>query len=347
MQNRKNLILCLTSLLLFILIACNFPVRQLPGGFRIRPSINDLPGRLDSESWVGWIRRLSGEEPVTVGGEPVTIQTRYNYAMFTGQPNARAFEYTLEQVLQWVPAGQVEIDEYPYTDAERTYTWKNLIVTLPGTTRPQEVVILSAHLDSIVVKEGNAMEYAPGANDNGTGVATLFESIRLLKDYDFARTIRMIYFTGEESGLAGSRAYVADHDLQGVIGGLNLDMFGYDSNGDRCLELHAGTLPAASSTAASFMSTAQENNIAFSYDLLTTGATDRSDHTTFWQKGVGVTSIIENFFDDNLPGGCVGVDGNPYYHRPSDTVEHINQPYAFDIARTAILTTARLAEPIP
>ena len=131
--------------------------------------------------------------------------------MFTGQPDARAFDYVLEQVRQWVPAGQIEVDEYPYTDAERTYTWKNLVVTLPGTTRREEVVVLSAHLDSIVVREGNALQGAPGADDNAVGAAVLLEAVRIFSRQSFERTIRIIFFTGEEQNAAGSRAYVADH----------------------------------------------------------------------------------------------------------------------------------------
>lgn len=333
--------------LTLILFACNFPLRQvgpltIPG----KPVIPDLAERFQKDGFLRWIRQLSGAEPVVIGGQPTLITTRYNYAMFTGQENARAFDYVLEQVRKWVPESAIEIDEYAYFDAERTYTWKNLIVTLPGKQLPNEVVVLSAHLDSVVVREGNALQAAPGANDNAVGAAVLIEAARLLSAYPFERTVRLIWFTGEESSLAGSRAYVQDHATEDIVGMINLDMFGYDSNNDRCFELHIGTVPGADAVGAAFIQTIKEQGINLTWDYLTYQATDRSDHLPFWEADVPAITVIENFFDNNLAGGCAGVDGTPYYHLPGDTYDHINLDYAFDIARAALLTAAKLAGPV-
>lgn len=330
-------------ILLVIQFACNLPIRSLPFN---RPTLPDLLASTNQEEWAGWIRRLSGAETVIIAGEPALITTRYNYAMFTGQPNARAFDYILEQASALAPQGQIEIDPYPYTDAERTYTWNNLIVTLPGNTRPQESILLTAHLDSIVTRRGNALEAAPGADDNATGVATLLEGLRLFPRYRFERSIRLVFFSGEELGLAGSRAYLQDHDTSGMVGVINLDMFGYDSNGDRCFEVHVGTLPNSDIIGRSFTDTIQTFGLNLRYDYLTSGATDRSDHTAFWEKNVGAITAVQNFFDDKLPDGCLDVDGTPYYHKPEDTIEKLNLSYGFDIARAALLTTARLAGPL-
>ncbi|NPV77549.1 MAG: Zn-dependent exopeptidase M28 [Anaerolineae bacterium] len=348
MQTRKRIpLLTILLIVLLVQLACNFPVRQvgplsLPG----RPTLPDLAARFQADNYAGWIRKLSGAEPVQIGGQPALITTRYSYAMFTGQENARAFDFVLEQVRQWVPEDQIEVDEYPYADAERTYTWKNLIVTLPGATLPNEVIVLSAHLDSVVVREGNALEAAPGANDNAVGVAALMEAARLFPAYRFERTIRLIWFTGEESNAAGSRAYVQDHPTDNIVAMLNLDMFGYDSNNDRCFELHVGVNPAADAVGQAFVQTIQQEGLDLRFDYLTAQATDRSDHIAFWEVNVPAITVIENFFENNLPGGCVGVDGTPFYHRPGDTFETINLPFAFDIARAALLTVARLAGPL-
>lgn len=336
----------LTVLLVLLLaqLACNFPVKQVgPVIIAARPTIPDLLARFQIENYAGWIRKLSGAEPVEIAGETTVITTRYSYAMFTGQPNARAFDFVLEQVRQWATEDQIEINEYPYTDAEHTYTWKNLILTLPGTTRPNEVVALTAHLDSIVVREGNALEAAPGADDNAVGAAALLEAARLFSQYRFERTIRIIWFTGEESNSAGSRAYIQRHTVNDMVALINLDMFGYDSDGDRCFEMHVGENPASDAIGQAFRQTITEQGIDLRYDYLTSQATDRSDHAPFWEVGVPAISIIENFFENNLPDGCQGVDGTPFYHRPGDVFDTINLPYAFDIARTALVTTAHLA----
>src|SRR5207302_4662143 len=67
---------------------------------------------------------------------------------------------------------------------------RNIEVTVPGTTRPQEIVVIGAHYDSV--------RGAPGANDNGTGVAAVLELARMFKDVKPARTVRFVMFVNEE-----------------------------------------------------------------------------------------------------------------------------------------------------
>lgn len=80
----------------------------------------------------------------------------------------------------------------------------NTIAEIPGTVWPDEVVIVSAHLDSW---NGPG---SLGVVDNGTGSAVTLEAARLLAAVGAnpKRTIRFILWTGEEQGLLGSRAYV-------------------------------------------------------------------------------------------------------------------------------------------
>ncbi len=80
----------------------------------------------------------------------------------------------------------------------------NTIAEIPGTTHPDEVVIVSAHLDSW---DG---PMSLGTTDNGTGSAVVLEAARLLAAAGAKpdRTIRFVLWTGEEQGLLGSRAYV-------------------------------------------------------------------------------------------------------------------------------------------
>lgn len=81
----------------------------------------------------------------------------------------------------------------------------NTIATIPGKSRPEEYVMLSAHLDS--------WDGAQGATDNGTGTILMMEVARLIKKYspDNDRTIIIGHWGSEEQGLNGSRAYVMDH----------------------------------------------------------------------------------------------------------------------------------------
>jgi leucyl aminopeptidase len=335
----------LSFVLLLTLSACSFPYQSIgPFGLQ-QPVADDLFQRTRPEAWFDWIEKLSGAEPVILDGESVLITSRASTAMFTGLENAQAFDYVHQQVLTWVPPSQVEVDEF--TAPNGVETWRNLIVTLPGITKPDEVVLLTGHLDSTAIKDSDILQLAPGADDNGTGTATLLEAVRLLRDYRFERTLRIIFFTGEEDGLVGSQAYLEDHSTEGMQGVLNLDMFGYDGDGDRCFELHVGTLPGSDAIAQEFIRSIDRYQINLNYDYLTGEATNRSDHASFWNKGIPAILVIENLFENNLTGGCQGLDFTPNYHSGSDTADTINVGYGFDIARAALVTIAEMARPLP
>jgi carboxypeptidase Q len=81
----------------------------------------------------------------------------------------------------------------------------NTLAEIPGTDKRGEVVMLGAHLDS--------WHAATGATDNAAGSAVAMEAMRILRALDVRprRTIRIALWSGEEQGLLGSRAYVAEH----------------------------------------------------------------------------------------------------------------------------------------
>jgi len=81
----------------------------------------------------------------------------------------------------------------------------NVIAEIPGSEKPNEVVIVAGHLDS--------WHPATGAQDNGTGASTVIEVARAVKSLNRPprRTMRFILFGGEEQGLLGSTAYVRHH----------------------------------------------------------------------------------------------------------------------------------------
>ena len=84
-------------------------------------------------------------------------------------------------------------------------TVHNTIGEIPGSDKPDEVVIVGAHLDS--------WDLGQGTTDNGTGTCAVLETARTLMRAGVKprRTIRFCLFTGEEQGLHGSRAYVQQH----------------------------------------------------------------------------------------------------------------------------------------
>lgn len=97
--------------------------------------------------------------------------------------------------------------------------YRNVVARIPGTERPEEIVLLGAHLDSF--------DGATGAADNGAGVATMMEAMRLLAAAGARprRTIMMVAFGAEENGLKGASAFAQRHaaQLPGVVMMLNRD----------------------------------------------------------------------------------------------------------------------------
>lgn len=84
----------------------------------------------------------------------------------------------------------------------------NTVGEIRGSEKPNEVVLLGAHLDS--------WDLATGGTDNGTGAIAVLEAARIIKASGVKpkRTIRFVLFTGEEEGLFGSQAYVASHQRE-------------------------------------------------------------------------------------------------------------------------------------
>ena len=74
-----------------------------------------------------------------------------------------------------------------------------------GTERPNDVVIIQGHIDSRVTDVMNATADAPGANDDGSGVAAVMEAARVLSKHKFPGTIVYAALSGEEQGLTAAR----------------------------------------------------------------------------------------------------------------------------------------------
>ncbi len=120
----------------------------------------------------------------------------------------------------------------------------NIIGRIPGTTKPDEYVILSAHFDS--------WDGASGATDNGTGTVTMLEAMRILKQVlpKPQRTILIGLWAGEELGLVGSRVFTEDHPE--VMKGLQA-IFNQDAGTGRVTRIGASGLPDAAKHLSSWI----------------------------------------------------------------------------------------------
>ncbi len=117
----------------------------------------------------------------------------------------------------------------------------NVVGEVPGSERPDEVVLLGAHLDS--------WDLGTGAIDDGAGVGIVAEAARAIAALPRAprRTVRVVLFADEESGGSGARAYAAAHraELDRHVAALEMDL-----GTDRVYRIDAEGGPEAASFAA-------------------------------------------------------------------------------------------------
>lgn len=152
-----------------------------------------------SEKWYGLLNMGATNREYQKGTVPTAYLAKENYTL----------------LWRLLDAGQTKPDQPPKPlqaeiNMESTFSGTpaevyNTVAEIPGSEKPDEVVIIGAHLDS--------WDLGTGATDNGTGSTAVLEAARALKKLGVRpkRTIRFVLFTGEEQGLNGSKAYVKQH----------------------------------------------------------------------------------------------------------------------------------------
>src|SRR6059058_4098118 len=101
-------------------------------------------------------------------------------------------------------------------------TITNVIATLKGTASPERFYVITGHLDSRVTDVLNFTSDAPGADDDGSGVAVVLELARVFATHQFPGTLVLATVAGEEQGLYGSahmaaQMAAAGNDVQGMF----------------------------------------------------------------------------------------------------------------------------------
>ena len=170
---------------------------------------------------------MAGVQEANVRGTITSLAaffTRYHTTQ-TGQDSANWIRN------QWAgyASGRPDVTVQLFAHPTATTPQPSVILTIPGTTLPSEVVVLGAHQDSIA--DGGATGRAPGADDDASGVASLSEVIRvaIANGYRPQRTVKFMAYAAEEVGLRGSAEIAAQHRSANVnvVGVLQLDMTNY------------------------------------------------------------------------------------------------------------------------
>ena len=228
----------------------------------------------------------------------------------------------------------------------------NLSIIRPGAQTPENILLVGAHYDSVAG--------SPGADDNGSAVATALEIARIFASYPTDKSLQVVFFDQEEfqpvgAGLLGSNAFVNEPThLDGLEGAVILEMLGYACYEAGCQTYPSGLEQQNLPTTGDFIGVIGDTDHP---ELLAAFATDgedatlsplravtlpvpigilpfmpdlfRSDHAPFWLKGIGAVMVTDtaNF-------------RNPNYHQDSDTVESLDMDF---LEQTAQYVTNRVA----
>ncbi len=251
------------------------------------------------------------------------FQTRYSYT-----DSCRACSEWLYEKLS-----SYELSPQFHEYLHQGCTWVNVVGTLRGLRRPSEIVILCGHYDSISEDPYN---FAPGANDNGTGTAAIVEIARVFSNYDFDRTVRFILFSGEEQGLVGSHEYAEEARAAGenIFWVFNIDMVGYMPSQPWVVDIR--TDYPSEELADTFIAVGERYTSLMGNKVLMPDAP--SDQRSFWEFGYqGIW-------------GRGGGDYEAYKHTTADTIGNLDLDYLTEVTRMFAAGTLELgpiAAPVP
>jgi Zn-dependent M28 family amino/carboxypeptidase len=192
--------------------------------------------------------------------------------------------------------------------------------------RSSEVVVVGAHLDTV--------PGTPGADDNASGSAAVLLVARALAGLRCERRVEFVHFDGEETGMRGSAAYVADlRPRNRVVAALVFDVVGYDSDGDGRMLIHAGTGERSQALVPAFLAAVRASGAAISPRVLRRRSYRTSDAVRFWDAGLPALYLTENFFGD----------WNRDFHTLRDDLSQLNPRFGAAIATAAAHAVARWA----
>ncbi|MFC1572300.1 M28 family peptidase [Candidatus Eisenbacteria bacterium] len=225
-------------------------------------------------------------------------------------------------ILRTIDAGDAWEDRDHTIDAG----WVNVEATMTGSSYPEEEVLLVGHFDSV---SEISMELAPGADDNGSGIAVIHEVARAMRWIPWERTIRFVCFSGEEQGKYGSYAYVAQAVNEGrqIVAAFNLDSVGWNDTYFRIFSNEtSGWLGDLADAAAAEYAPGLPTYHWFCPDCTW------SDHYPFWVAGFDAICGIETW--EPAP---------PQHHSTADTLGLLDIPLIVDVTKISIATIATVA----
>lgn len=228
---------------------------------------------------------------------------------------------------------------------------KNIVAVLPprANASSKRVFIITAHYDTAARREPSwnpLATTAPGANNNGTGVAAMLEIARLLSRYEYDHELRFVALGGEELGFLGSRFYVRNASTMAgnndagdtvrvrepIVCVFNLDMFGFNWRSD-LVEI-VGNNDSAWISRALIIANSWYN-IGLKIRRTQDEFVDISSHKSFWDNGYNAVTLTES----STPWrDSQNYDANTFYHTSADTADKVNFRLVRKVTQLVLVT---------
>tara|TARA_B110000046_G_scaffold185705_1_gene228721 strand:- start:8538 stop:9593 length:1056 start_codon:yes stop_codon:yes gene_type:complete len=199
---------------------------------------------------------------------------------------------------------------------------ENVVAFIKGTEKPDEIVVISAHLDHEGVKDG---EIYNGADDDGSGTVAILEIAQAFQMAAKAgkgpkRSILFLHVTGEEKGLLGSEYYTENplFPLANTVCDLNIDMVGRIDDRHKA-DPNYVYLIGSDKLSTELHNLSEEMNKKYTNINLDYKYNDENDPNRFYYR-----SDHYNFAKHNIPIIFYFNGTHADYHRPSDTPDKIN-----------------------
>lgn len=193
------------------------------------------------------VTQISRDSLLSYTTKLVSFHSRHNLTVRGAKDRGlwAAAEWAKVKMEQVAPAygGRLKVDILTYSaggTGERLSKKMELpvvVATIKGADSDSRVVLVSAHLDSRAENNNDPDVFAPGANDDGSGVSAILEMVRLLSGIQPLATIKLMLVSGEEHGLYGAKfmAELAKSEGWNVVGMLNNDMIGNSGSSETML----------------------------------------------------------------------------------------------------------------
>ena len=251
----------------------------------------------------------------------------------TGEPGQKkAVEYLKNfYVSQKIPSAIGGDDYYQEVSAEwlnknskrgKLKDSENVVAYIKGTEKPDEVIVISAHLDHEGIKDGKIYN---GADDDGSGTVAMLEIAEAFKmavknGKGPKRSILFLHVTGEEKGLLGSKYYTENplFPLANTVCDLNIDMIGrtddrHKADPNYVYLIGSDKLSTELHTLSEAINKKYTNiNLDYKYN-------DENDPNRFYYR-----SDHYNFAKHNIPIIFYFNGTHEDYHKPTDTPDKIN-----------------------